>query len=157
MENEMREFLDNGMLRYGRAKQVLVQFEEIVKSTLDEVLVSNEEWGSFFPSSKQKPRSTPPGRDYAWLNRRIEGKYRKEDIIIEICVNWYESEDDYPYYDAYFVGDSEEIHERLMSTEWGDEFEERERGIRFKPDPDDFNLIRDMKMVLNEFLRLFRE
>lgn len=159
MENEWRDFLLEGMKAYKKAAMVMKTFYNTTQDRLKRILESREDWGDFVPVETKSIRSTKYWDDYPYINAQIHGTIDEEPATIEIGVNWYESETDYPFYCAYIYNPAGKYDERMVrySREGRMSSYRRDSGhlsLKFDPDFDDFDLERDFDILLDEFVKV---
>ena len=152
MSSEMEEFVALGVARYKQATRVMVSFGKEVESQLKTVLENRKAWGQFNPTNEVRAKSTTYWSEYPLLNAKLVGELRGAKVAVVLAVNWYQSDTDYPLY-CVFLEPHQPYLESLAEFEWNPPFELNERSLRFYPDPDDFNLIRDANRLLDEFTR----
>jgi hypothetical protein len=145
------EFLREGMKRYGQAAYVLVAFGKEVEGRLHAVLKTRQNWGSFVPVNAAKPRSTRYWSEYPLLNAKVDGQLRGKELVITISVNWYKSETHYPFYSV-FVEPRTLLDNEMSQRRWPQGIEYQEGQLRLVPDPEDFDLERDLGRLLDAFV-----
>jgi len=158
MKNDLHQFLAEGMKRYGQAIKVMKTFFDEVETRLHEILIKRKEWGKFDPDKKQKVRSTKYWTMYPFINAQIYGSIEGKSAIIEIAVNWFQSENKYPFYWARFYSprdfdqkiEAYEANRKLKQSRFG--IKEEGRLILY-PKPNDYDLDRDFKELIDEFLK----
>jgi len=156
MEDEKREFLEEGMKRYKQAAMVMVAFGKEVESILQSVLQKHDDWGNFKPVSGARAKSTTYWSNYPLLNAKIEGKYKNERIILSLAVNWYKSKGDYPYY-SIGIENTDKFLDLESDFDWSKDFEFVDKDLRYYPDPKSFDIEGDLKKILEEFSRFLKE
>jgi hypothetical protein len=145
------------MKRYKQAKKVIAQFYKNTRTSLQEILRKRKSWGDFEPGEIPKIKSTQYGGDYPYINAQIEGKIHGEKVKIEIAVDWYESDSDYPFYCIRFY-ENNKYDDKISS------YEEHGKVKRYRnmygsemliyvPDPNDFSLDRDLNLLIDEFIK----
>ncbi len=152
MNKDTESFLQEGMRRYKQAANVLVNFGKEIEAQLKAILKNQNDWGQFTPKKNAYARSTTYWSAYPLLNAKLDGEFKGENIKIVIAVNWYQSEDDYPFYVVWIEPD-EQYYALLEQYDWNSNFEFVEGTLRFYPSPDDFNLVRDFDGLLAEFVK----
>lgn len=158
MENELNNFLAEGMKKYKEASRLMVLFGKNIEKELQDILSKRTKWGIFLPDETKKKRSTTFWHEYPLLNADIFGKINNKQCTIRIAINWYSSETDYPYYIIILEnGADEEILKFFESyNPTKDIFIIGEKSIQFNPDPNDFNLNRDFNIMIDEFIKVFK-
>ncbi len=158
MNQQMDEFLSEGVKRYKQTTGVMISFEKEIETRLQKIL-SGYEWGSFDPVAGTKVRGSRSWKQYPHLSAGIDGELEDEKVTIVIGINWWESESHYPFYEIFL--DPKGLWQNPMKEfEWGRkvcEFSAYNKGIRLDPDEDDFNLERDFGILLDELVRFFEE
>jgi hypothetical protein len=152
MKNEADQFIAEGMTRYEQASSVLVTFRREVEAKLKSILNSRTDWGQFTPNINAQAIKTTFGKDYPLLNAKLDGEYKGDPLKIVIAVNWYQSQSDYPFYNVW-LEPTDKSPSYLEEFVWDSEFEFEDGGLRFYPEPDDFDLARDFNILLDEFIR----
>lgn len=156
MNKETEKFIAEGMMRYKQASNVLVNFGKEAEAQLKKILTNRKNWGQFTPKQGAQAKSTTYWSAYPLLNAKLDGEFRGQNVKIVIAVNWFQSETDYPFY-AVWIEPTDQYFAMLEQYDWSSEFEFKEKALRFSPNPDDFNLVRDFNGLLNEFVRFLNE
>ncbi|MCB1139167.1 MAG: hypothetical protein KDK23_10450 [Leptospiraceae bacterium] len=159
MDNEMKEFVAEGMKRYKEASRIMVLFGKSVKGELQDILSSRKNWGPFTPGETRKTRSTTFWHDYPLLNADIFGSISGKDVTIRVAVNWYQSESEYPFYSVSLEsGYTEEHVQRFLNLAPETEgIFAIDRGLAFRPEPDDFDLRRDFDLLIDGFVEVLTD
>ena len=156
-DRQTEEFVREGMSRYGRAAHGLVTFGQEVDGWLQAVLMGRSDWGAFKPKEATKPRSTHYWSKYPLLNARIDGELRGKSAIIQLSVNWYQSDRGYPFY-CVAVEPRELLDGELSRrSQWPQNIEYEEGQLRLWPDPEDFDLERECGRLLDVFVACLTE
>jgi len=164
MNNQAEEFLAEGMKRYKQATAVMVSFGKTIETRLQNILSdrTHEQWGNFVPDEAKKTKSTKYWSEYPLFNAKIDGSIATNYICIATGINWYESENEYPFY-AVWIEPKGFFQQELREFRWQNRVYLYEtdtsyiHGIRLDPDENDFNLKRDFNQLLNELVRFFNE
>mgnify|MGYP001176290137 CR=1 FL=1 len=172
MNQQMDEFLSVGMQRYKQGTAVMISFEEEIHTRLHKILTdrSSDEWGIFVPIGKAKFRRSRTWKEFPHLGAYISGELgdAKVKVTMTIAVNWYQSENAYPFYEIYFwlqKGDAEEEPNKTALRSLKEFPRERQvyyayewiDTLRLDPDEDDVNLERDFGILLDELVRFLGE
>lgn len=152
MNDEMNDFLFEGMKRYGEAAKVMVKFGKTIEAQLKEILDSRKNWGEFTPVADAKAKSTTYWSEYPLLNSRINAKWNDKEVLITIAINWYKTNTDYPYYAVWLEQKEQSIEYVSNIMIKSNNIEAVERELRLYPNPNDFNLERDFNRLLDVFL-----
>jgi hypothetical protein len=154
MENELNQFLAEGMKKYKEASRLMVLFGKNIKNELHDILSERKKWGIFKAIDNKKPRSTKYWDEYPCLNAEIQGRINNKDYFIRIDVNWFMSEDDYPFYSISIpYGEPDEFIVNKFNSYESTIYENIDnKGLKFFPDPNNFNLKRDFNLLIDEFL-----
>lgn len=177
MSNEAKEkFIEEGFKHYKQASAVMVYFRELLESRLQSILENRNEWANF-TKEEAKAKSTRYGQAYPLFNAKLKGKLKHKDedieILISIALNWYRSKLDYPFYSVWMENLVEAVKEKFKrfeekfeEFEWGPNFKyvdcskdpdndtiDKRKELQYIPKPEDFNLERDFKILLDEFNR----
>ncbi len=158
MNQQMDEFLSEGVKRYKQTTGVMISFEKEIETRLQKIL-SGYEWGSFDPVAGTKVRGSRSWKKYPHLSAGIDGELGDEEVTIFIGINWWESEFHYPFYQIW-LDPKESYLIPMRNFEWGRKVYHHSgynKGIRLDPDEDNFNLERDFGTLLNELVRFFEE
>jgi len=156
MDNELNEFLAEGMKRYKEASRIMVLFGRSIEGELADILSKRKKWGIFKPVNTKKPRSTKYWHEYPCLNAEIIGTIYEKEYWIRIDINWFMSEGEYPFYSILFqYGELDErIQENFDAYNPGNfEISENNKGITMTPDPEDYDLHRDFNALIDEFVK----
>jgi len=158
MDNEIKEFLSEGMKRYKEASLLMVRFGQNIKSELHNILKNRTDWGIFIPEEQKKTKSTKYWDEYPLFNAEISGTINNAAHTIRISVNWFESDNNYPFYSIHFQYNNppEEIINKFNAYEIQSNFEltRANNGLVMFPNPDDFNLSRDFNLLIDEFVKV---
>jgi hypothetical protein len=153
--DELNNFLAEGMKRYKKASEIMIEFYENVKLKLQQILENRKEWEIFKPGEVKKIKSTKFWDKYPFANAQIAGKINGRPATIKIGINWYASESDYPFYGIWFYDTkADEYIEKLKSYKKHGKVElsNDKNSLVLYPNPDDFDLERDFNLLLDEFL-----
>lgn len=156
MNKEMDDFLSEGMKKYKKAAATMVSFGKEIEKRLQNILANRKTkgWGKFIPEETRIPRSTKYWSDYPEFNAKIEGTLGKANVRINIEINWYESEHEYPFYRAW-LEPSDPYLKSISDFDWKDGVIQEGNGIRLYPREEDFNIERDFNFLLDELVRYF--
>ena len=155
MDKELKQFIEEGVKRYKEASRLMVLFGKTIESELQGILSTRKDWGKFKPDKTKKKRSTTFWHEYPYLNADIFGEIRQKPCTIRIAINWYGSDIDYPYYEIRLEkGADEELSNKFIAYNESSVFEVRENTIILVPNPKDFNLHRDFKKLIDEFIKI---
>ncbi len=156
MENEMIEFISQGMKRYKEATRLMVLFVEKIQNELQNILIERKKWGNFKPDETKKKRSTTFRQESPYLNADIFGKIKEKQCIVRIAINWYLSETDYPYYIVKLEsGADDELLDKFNTYQYEDSnLVVQEQSVKFYPNPENFNLKRDFNLIIDEFVKI---
>jgi len=154
-ENQTNEFLAEGMKRYKPASEVMQKFYKDTQEILQNILLARKNWGKFTPHPVKQGRSWRYWDDYPYIDAIIQGHYEKRPLRIKIGINWYDSKGDYPFYEIHFYEKGE--HNKAL-----DDYEPKREVVkhnekdkvqyRYYPDPESYNLERDFKILIDEFV-----
>jgi len=156
MKNELKDFLSEGMKRYKQASKIMTEFFRYTQSELQEILKKRKDWGSIFkPKETTKVRSTKYWDEYPLINASISGTIGNNPVIIQIAINWFRSDSNYPFFIVRFYDAPDKLYEKVSSFKKHRKFEisKDEDGLVLNPDPEDFNLERDFNLLIDEFLK----
>jgi len=156
MKNELRDFLSEGMKRYKQASKIMTEFFRNTQSELQEILKKRKDWGSTFkPKKTTKVRSTKYWDEYPLINASISGTIGNNPVIVQIAINWFWSDSNYPFFVVRFYDAPDDLYEKIRSFKKHGKFEmsKDETGLVFYPDSEDFNLERDFSLLIDEFLK----
>lgn len=149
----MKEFLAEGMNRYKQASKVMMEFFKNTQAELQEILKRKKEWGDTF---KRKEiitvKSTKFWDEYPLINAQIEGTIDGKTARIQISINWFRSDLEYPYYSIEFYDAPEKFYKNISYEKQGKYELLDQNWLIFYPDPKDFNLDRDFNLLIDEFL-----
>jgi len=155
MDKELKQFIEEGVKRYKEASRLMVLFGKTIESELQSILSTRKEWGKFKPDMAKKKRSTIFWHEYPYLNADIFGEIGQKQCTIRIAINWYGSDTDYPYYEIRLEkGADEEILNKFTAYNKNSIFEVRENTIILVPNLEDFDLHRDFKKLIDEFIKI---
>ena len=176
MSNEATEkFIEEGFKRYKEASKVMVSFGEKLESRLQSILenrftkkearAKSTKYGSRYPlfNAKEviKTHKTHYWSEKLEFKAKLEGKLKDQDIVILIAVNWYSSESDDPFYSVWMEDSGttleKTLEDKFKQFEWGStvsvKYIDGKNRLAYIPKPEDFNLERDFKILLDEFNR----
>lgn len=92
------------------------------------------------------------------FNAEISGRINNSNCTIRISDNWFESDNNYPFYSIHFQYNNppEEILNKLIESELNSVYEltRGKNGLIMYPNPDDFNLLRDFNLLIDEFIKI---
>jgi len=156
MDKKLKKFIEEGVKRYKEASRLMVLFGKTIESELQSILGTRKDWGKFKPEkTSHSVGSTRYWSEYPFLNAKIFGKIRQRQGTIRIAINWYNSDDIYPYYEVCLEkGADEELSNKFREYNENDIFEVRKNSIILCPDPKDFNLRRDFNKLIDEFIKI---
>ena len=156
MDKELKQFIEEGIKRYKEASRLMVLFGKKIESELQGILSARKDWGKFKPEkTSHSVGSTRYWSEYPFLNAKIFGKIGQRQGTIRIAINWYNSDDNYPYYEACLEkGADEELSNKFKEYSENGILEVRENSIILCPDPKDFNLRRDFNKLIDEFIKI---
>lgn len=154
MNDATDEFVALGMSRYRDAARVLVDFGREVEARLKAILDERTSWGRFQPLGESSAKSTTYWSVYPLLNAKIDGEFRDENVKLAVRVNWYAADTHYPFYAVAFEGISSTVP--MEQFEWNPNYQFTDGELRLNPDPDDFDLRRDVNRLLDEFQRFLQ-
>ena len=162
MNQQTDKFLSTGMKHYKQATAVMISFGKEMETRLQELILSrpSDKWGPFAPSSETLVKTRKTWKEHPELSVRINGKLNSTDVSILIAINWWEeSHSDYPFYqiwldptDNYVASMKKFVWNRKVTF-----FSGYTKGIRLDPDEADFNLERDLGILLDELVRFLDE
>lgn len=155
MNDATDEFVELGMSRYKDAAEVMVNFGQEVEARLKAILDERKDWGRFQPNGKLTATSTTYWSVYPLLNAKIEGKFMGEVVKLAVRVNWYAAKTNYPFYAVAFEP-WKPFQEQMAEFEWNAPYQFTDGELRFTPNPDDFDLRRDLNRLLDEYQRFLR-
>lgn len=153
MDKELTAFLSEGMRNYKKASFIMQRFFNNTQSTLQNILKQRREWGAFVPGEVRKVKSTKYWDAYPLINAQIGGKVGKVPTTIEIAINWFQSETDYPFYAIGFYEPVYFNETKLSSYKQTGKVKYLNNGLKLFPDPADFNLDRDFNLLITELLK----
>ncbi len=158
MKANWDDFLAEGMKSYKKASMIMGAFFNNIQSKLQDILKSRKEWGTFHPKETKAIRSTKYWADYPYINAQIHGTHNGEPTVVEIAVNWFYAETDYPFYWAYVYSPQEKYDKKILSYPKEGKIKRYtdRHGHGFlilMPNPEDFNLERDFNILLDEFVK----
>lgn len=155
MNEDTLGFLSAGMKNYKKASEVMGAFFKETQAALQAILKNRRDWDKFKPGEVAKVKSTKYWDDYPLINAQIQGTIDQNSASIEIAVNWYESKSDYPFYSIRFY-EGPDLRSKLSSYKKAGSFEADSENTRliFSPSPEDFNLGRDMNLLMDEFIKV---
>lgn len=158
MDNEIKEFMSEGMKRYKEASQLMVRFGQNIKDELHSILKNRADWGVFIPEEQKKTKSTKYWDEYPLFNAEIAGRINNSNCTIRISINWYASDNSYPFYSVHFQYNNppEEILNKFSAYDLKGDFEltSENNGLIMYPNPDDFNLSRDFSLLIDVFIKI---
>lgn len=152
MKNEMKEFLAEGLKYYKKANLVMSEFSNSIQTELLGILKNRENWGPVFkPGGSDKIKILKYGGNTPIFVAQIEGKVGGTPAPIRISINWQESE--YPFYEIWFFDGPPGIYEKFKAYKKKGRVEQSlDRGLKMYPDPDDFDIERDLIILIDEFV-----
>ena len=151
MTKETDNFIKEGILRYKQANQVYLTFRNEMQKKLQSILRKRKNWGKLKPNFKNIRSTRFKG---AALNARIKVEYEGVVQIIVIIIDWQISESDFPYFRVWL----EDSNNKIIYTKqinWSDDYFYEDKSLRFKPDPDNYDLEKDFNDLLDEFISSF--
>lgn len=156
MDDKLCAFISEGMNKYKEASRLMVLFGKSIEKELQDILSARVNWGNFHPDTTKKKRSTTFWHQYPLLNADIFGTINGKACTIRIAVNWYKFDDEYPCYTVNCEnGDFESLTGLLNIYESSTEqIFALDKNLCFKPNPNDFNLERDMNVLLDELVKI---
>jgi hypothetical protein len=158
MHQQTDKFLSTGMKHYKQATAVMISFGKEMEVRLQALILSRppDKWGPFEPSSEAQVQITRTWKEYPQLGIRIDGKLNSTDVSIIIAINWWEeSHSDYPFYQIW-LDPTDNYVASMKNFGWDKAvtfFSGENKGIRLDPDEADFNLERDLGILLDELIR----
>ena len=153
MSENLTAFIEEGMKTYKKASSILVRFGKEIENRLKNILTERKEWGKFIPKKEATARSTAYWSEYPLLNAKIEGEYSGTTAKLVIAVNWYQSDESYPFYAVWFEP-HEPFTDIISNFSPQENFETAGRELDFFPNENDFNLERDFNRLLDEWVKL---
>ena len=162
MNQQTDKFLSAGMKRYKQATAVMISFDQVIETRLQELILSrpSDKWGQFEPSSEARVQTIRTWMKYPQLTVRIDGKLNSTDVSIAIAINWWEeSHSEYPFYQIW-LDPTDNYVASMKNFVWNQKvtfFSGYTKGIRLDPDEADFNLERDLGILLDELVRFLDE
>jgi len=155
MDKELKQFIEKGMKRYKEASRLMVLFGKTIEGELQGILSARKDWGKFKPDMAKKKISTKYWSEYPLLNAKIFGKIGQKDFTIRIAINWFQSENDDPFYEICLENcTDQELLDKFTGYNHNGIFVIRENSIILYPDPKDFNLHRDFNKLIDEFIKI---
>jgi len=156
MDKKLKQFVEEGVKRYKEASRLMVLFGKTIESELQGILSARKEWGKFKPEkTSHSVGSTRYWSEYPFLNAKIFGKIGQRQCTIRIAINWYNSDDNYPYYEVCLEkGADEELSNEFTEYNENGIFKVRKNSIILCPGPKDFNLHRDFNKLIDEFIKI---
>jgi len=156
MDKKLKKFIEEGVKRYKEATRLMVLFGKTIESELQSILSTRKDWGKFKPEkTSHSVGSTRYWSEYPFLNAKIFGKIGQRQCTIRIAINWYNSDDNYPYYEVCLEkGADEELSNKFREYGENGILEVRKNSIILCPDPKDFNLHRDFNKLIDEFIKI---
>jgi len=151
MSKETDEFIKEGVKKYKQANQVILTFRSEMQKKLQSILRKRKNWGNLKPDFKSIRSTTFKGTA---LNARIKVEYKGEVQIIVIIIDWERSESNFPYF-CVWLEDSNNIILDVDEIEWRENYFYENKTLQYIPDPENYNLDKDFKHLLDEFLRIF--
>jgi hypothetical protein len=155
--SELDAFLAQGMKKYKKASEVMVSFYENMKTRMQQILISRENWGIFDRGEVKNVKSTKFWDQYPFVNAQISGKIEGKPATIKIGINWYASDSGYPFYGIWFYDIAKDGYKEKLGSfqNHGNIVLNKTRdGLNLNPNPDDFNLERDFTLLLDAFIEL---
>jgi hypothetical protein len=161
MNQQTDKFLSAGMKRYKQATAVMISFDQAIETRLQELILSrpSDKWEPFEPSSETLVKTRKTWKEHPELSVRIDGKLNSTDVSIAIAINWWESESEYPFYQIWIEPNATYLIP-MKNFVWNQKvtfFSGYCKGIRLDPDETDFNLERDLGILLDELVRFLDE
>jgi len=151
MSKETDLFIKEGISRYKQANQVYLTFRDEMQKKLQSILRNRKNWGTLKPNFKSIRSTLFKG---AALNARIKVECDGVVQIIVIVIDWQISETDFPYFCVWLEDSNNKIiHTKQIN--WSDNYFYEDKSLRFKPNPDNYNLEKDFSLLLDEFIRAF--
>ena len=150
MTKNTDEFLKEGMSRYKQATLVYFTFRKELQNKLQSILRSHKDWGKVVPNFKTI-KSTTFGQEYPLLNSRIEAMLENEPLTLVIALSWYQAEGDFPIFTVWV--ENYQHASRIDRIVWGTNFEYINYAIRCSPDPENYDLDKELKSLFSEFIR----
>jgi len=161
MNKQINEFLAEGMKRYKQATSVMISFQNETEHRLQNILSSRsaDEWGCFVPGEMVNGKKRRNWSEYPAFHAGINGYINDTTVCVWIGINWYESENNYPFYYAK-LETTNDYQNAIREFVWQQGIYQCEGWqnipeIRFDPNQNDFNLERDFTQLLNELTRFF--
>lgn len=160
MDDEMYEFLKEGMSQYRTVRSMINAFNNEITDILQNILKKKRDWGQFKPEI-DKIKSTNYGKEYPALNALLPGLIGETEIIIEIAIIWYDSKGEYPYYVICFkdYNDLNIKFENYVSKVKELKYfnSNYASGLWFEPDSSNFDLSRDFNFIIENFIKSISE
>jgi hypothetical protein len=157
MKNETKEFLAEGLKNFKKASFVVKEFVGNTQRELQGVLSKRKGWGTAFkPKEAIKVKSWRYWYGQAFINAEKVGTINGEDAYLDIGINWYQSELDYPFYEVWLEEGPDLVYENLKKYKKRGRFEltKDNIGLKFYPNPEDFDLERDFNLLIDEFVKI---
>ena len=151
MTKKTDKFLKEGISRYKQATYVYFTFRRELQDKLQIILKNYNSWGKLKPDFKSI-KSTTYGQDYPLLNARISFLKEDELLTMTIAVNWYNSENDFPFFEVFLENENNRAS-LFEQFNWNPPFDINGRSLRYFPDPEKYDLDKDLTALLNEFVR----
>jgi len=158
MNQQTDKFLSTGMKQYKQATTVMISFDQEIETRLQALILSrpSNKWGPFEPSSEALVKTRKTWKEHPELSARIHGKLNSTNLSIVIAINWWEeSHSDYPFYQIW-LDPTDNYVVSMKKFVWNQKvtfFSGYTKGIRLDPDETDFNLERDLGILLDELIR----
>lgn len=153
MENNIDIFISEGMKRFKEASKIATTFRKELVKKLQDILATYENWKNFEPDNQNHLSSSEYGIEYPLVNSRIQGKIFNKDFRIQIEINWYLSENEYPFYAIWFYKPKNKYSKEMEKFLWKPEFQYQSGQLRFFPDEQKFDLETDFRKLIDEFVR----
>ncbi len=158
MNKEINDFITAGIQRYKQATETYFTFRKELQDKLQSVLKTRENWGLLKPNINSI-KSTTFGQEYPLLNSRINCKFAGKDLTLVIAVNWYQSENDFPFFTVWTekTADLTNLMLKQKQYNWNSNFKYEKDALRFYPNPDNYNIETDFNNLLDEFIKFINE
>jgi hypothetical protein len=155
MNNETENFLKEGIKRYKQASEIYFTFRKELQNKLQLILKTRKNWGLLKPNISSV-KSTYFAPDYPLLNSRIVCELNSKTLTIVIAVNWYQSENDFPFFVLWIEKDTDFITKQEQFN-LNSNFEFKENGLRLNINPENYEIEKDFNSIIDEFLRFIKE
>lgn len=151
MNKETDKFIREGIKRYKQANQVYLTFRSEMQNKLQSILKNRKRWRKLNPDFNSVRSTRFSG---AALNARIKVKYEDIVQIIVIIIDWEISDNDFPYFCVWLEDSNNRILD-IQKIDWSDDYFYENKTLKYKPNPDNYDLEKDFDRLLNEFIRIF--